>query len=168
MKFMQKADIADENKQEEEKKLKIKDLSEWVLPNSSQIIKRALQKSKVVQSIGYGSINQLDLVVATEDGDEYDDDDASSRRAVPVGRKIWGEPVRVKDDDTNEQLPAPENKNSEPENNGGSLDSLWKSTRKGKSITKKLKPPMKRPAEDAPGYTPDIPNRKKRSTGSST
>lgn len=167
MKFMQKADIADENKQEEEKKLKIKDLSEWVLPNSSQILKRALQKSSVVQSVGYGSINQLDLVLAIGDGDE-DDEDAISRRAVPVGRKKWGEPIQVKDAMTKESLPEPKDKNSEPESSGGSLDSLWKSTRKGKSTSKKQNPPAKRPAEDASEYTPDIPHRKKRSTGPST
>lgn len=164
MKFMQKADLADENQQEEEKKLKIKDLSEWVLPNSNQVLKRALQKSNVIQSVGYGSINQLDSVLPIGNGDEVNSDMIPTR-AAPVGRRKWGEPVQVTEDDTKGQLSVTENDKLESENSGGSLDSLWKSTRKDKIATKKQKLPAKRPADEASEYTPDIPHRKKRSTG---
>lgn len=82
MKFMQKADAMVETKKTEEKEKKIKDLSEWVLPNSSQLLKN--RKDNTVKNIGYTSINSFSNANL-----EFDDDNEDISPVVPA-RRTWG------------------------------------------------------------------------------
>lgn len=83
MKFMRKADTENEAIEQEEEQKKIKDMSEWVLPNSSKIIAKN-KPSNIVQSVGYVSINSF----AGEDKDEVEIQEIPAN----VGRRTWGEP----------------------------------------------------------------------------
>lgn len=80
MKFMQKSDEKTPEKDPDTQK-KVKDASEWVLPNS-HLLKAKAKPISNVKSIGYASINSFD---------DFGDDNVVS---VPVGRKTWGAPVK--------------------------------------------------------------------------
>lgn len=82
MKFMQKSDEKPQEKDSVGGQKKVKDTSEWVLPNSNNLKAKAKPISNV-QSIGYASINSFE---------DFDED--SEFVTVPVGRKTWGAPVK--------------------------------------------------------------------------
>lgn len=152
MKFMQKADMDNEAKLEEENKMKIKDLSEWVLPDSKMIQHRARANAKQIHSIGYASIAELDTELR----------DSSLTSPIFTGRKKWGEPM-TKDQDQEKMVTSTDTSPPDSSSNAGSLDALWKSTQKSKS--KKSK---KRAAEVDLPQEPDIPIRKKRNVSQAT
>ena len=82
MKFMQKADSV----KEQEETNKVKDTSEWVLPNAALLVKKAnKKKNNISESVGYGSINSFGAIVALEESD----DDEVSKPQVSV-RKTYG------------------------------------------------------------------------------
>lgn len=58
MKFMQKAQAKKDKQAEEEVIKKVKDSSEWVLPNKTSV-ERNLKPAMKVQTVGYGSIASL-------------------------------------------------------------------------------------------------------------
>lgn len=58
MKFMQKAQQRDQKKAEEVEAKKVKDSSEWVLPNRAAV-QRNIKSAVKVQTIGYGSIASI-------------------------------------------------------------------------------------------------------------
>lgn len=83
MKFMQKADSV----KEQEETNKVKDTSEWVLPNAALLVKKAnKKKNNISESVGYGSINSFGAIVALE---ESDDDEEVSKPQISV-RKTYG------------------------------------------------------------------------------
>lgn len=92
MKFMRKTDGDKEDNNKAEQQKKIKDMSEWVLPNSTKIIAKN-QSSNVIQSIGYASINSFSM-------DEKDEELNDTPMPANVGRKTWGEPELKKGSET--------------------------------------------------------------------
>lgn len=79
MKFMLK-DSKDKSKEEE--KVKVKDSSEWVLPKSAILLKRA-KASNVVQNVGYASVNSFANANSINDNEV----------PIPTARKTWGAPT---------------------------------------------------------------------------
>lgn len=89
MKFMRKTDVDNESVNKDDQQKKIKDTSEWVLPNSSNIRARN-QLPNVVQSIGYASINSFTEM------DEIDEKLEEHPVPANIGRRRWGEPEQKK------------------------------------------------------------------------
>ncbi|SGZ46325.1 CIC11C00000001327 [Sungouiella intermedia] len=58
MKFMQKAQERDQKRAQEVEIKKVKDSSEWVLPNRAAV-QRNVKSAIKVQSVGYGSIASM-------------------------------------------------------------------------------------------------------------
>lgn len=83
MKFMKKTEVNKESDIKEDQLKKIKDTSEWVLPNASKLRSRN-QGSNVVESIGYASINSFAAMESL--AEEVED------QVMPanVGRRTWG------------------------------------------------------------------------------
>lgn len=71
MKFMQKAQQRDKKKEEEVQAKKVKDSSEWVLPNRAAVQKNVKSAVKV-QTIGYGSIASM---TTNKDDEKIEKDD---------------------------------------------------------------------------------------------
>lgn len=92
MKFMRKTDGDKEDNNKEEQQKKIKDMSEWVLPNYTKLIAKS-EASNVIQSIGYASINSFSM-------DEKEEEFNDAPMPANVGRRTWGEPESKKSSET--------------------------------------------------------------------
>jgi hypothetical protein len=105
---MKQAEIREEEKDREEKEMKLKDLSEWKTKSADQL-KSKLQKMSRPAVVGYQTLHLI------RNGE------------VPiVGRRSFGETVKseVKTLET-------------PEEDSSDLDSLWKKDQKPKSKSKR-------------------------------
>lgn len=86
MKFMQKAQQRDQKRDEEAKAKKVKDSSEWVLPNRAAV-QRNVKNAVKVQTVGYGSIASM----TSHDDDENekkDDDEHPAAESSSSGSKV--------------------------------------------------------------------------------
>lgn len=111
MKFMKSADdnnnIVSHQKnhpqQQEVNQKKVKDLSEWAVKDSKQIL--AKNKTNNVQSVGYGSIHMFDDDDDSSDNDNVtnNDNDSTTHEVIPKTiKRSWGNeiPQYTVDDDT--------------------------------------------------------------------
>lgn len=105
MKFMKKSDAKEAAVVEEDQNKKIKDLSEWVLPNAELLLRKAnlTNSTKIIGSVGYASINSFE---------SFSRDLESQERLIPVKRS-WGEkPVVVKKVKKEEEVVVRNTKNT--------------------------------------------------------
>ncbi|KAK6453872.1 uncharacterized protein RJT20DRAFT_137353 [Scheffersomyces xylosifermentans] len=102
MKFMLKGDSKDSKQSKDANSSakssegkKVKDSSEWVMPNSAKLIQKA-RVSPVVQSVGYSSVNLFSGSgsFGLDDDNEEDDEDMIQVK-MPAARKTWGETTKI-------------------------------------------------------------------------
>lgn len=73
MKFMQRAHEKSQKKETEAEIKKVKDSSEWVLPNRA-LIQRNLKNAVKVETVGYGSIASM----TSQDNEEEPEEDITT------------------------------------------------------------------------------------------
>lgn len=171
MKFMKKTDVNKESDIKEDQLKKIKDTSEWVLPNASKLRSRN-QGSNVVESIGYASINSFAGMESL--AEEVED------QVMPanVGRRTWGGQeakeeqsdlniTKLKDSVTKNTGKPQKNADKSEDKNAADnepeldtkdfLESLWNKSQKPNEKGSK-----KRKNDKKDEYVPDIKNKRKR------
>lgn len=103
MKFMNSSDKSSKQKGQQDQLKKVKDGSEWILPNASKIKSRANGNYiNSLDSIGYSGINSFEDRQDFGD-EENDNDDNDEDEIIPtpanVGRKVWGAPIEPKQEE---------------------------------------------------------------------
>lgn len=83
MKFMQKAHQKDQKKAEEVEAKKVKDSSEWVLPNRAAV-QRNVKNAVKVQTVGYGSIASM----TSQENDEENEEKEDVEQPAAEGSKV--------------------------------------------------------------------------------
>lgn len=135
MKFMQKANQKAEDQKKEKQIKKVKDTSEWVLPNRS-IVQQRMKPAVLVQTVGYGSI--ANILKKNNEEEKVNDEEKDEKEPPKASLIVCNITKGLNISDTNTQDPK-----KDAEKFLNSIMSLSKKRSKKLGDSKKTKKPKR-------------------------